>query len=116
MEGLPRGSAVPSEQFLADHAPAHALLDSEYFPALVSGSYSGTNPGSHHSLSSSLYAVARMSSVPSSMTPAVNPVITHNVQTTLQETARSWRASLPTPNRRFSGWFVYFEKWIHLLF
>jgi hypothetical protein len=48
------GSAVPSEQFLADHAPAHALLDSEYFPALVSRSYSGADPGSHHSLSSSL--------------------------------------------------------------
>ena len=52
------GSAVPSEQFIANHAPAHALLDSEYFPALVSRSYSGADPGSHHSLSSSLCVLA----------------------------------------------------------
>jgi hypothetical protein len=55
------GSAVPSEQFLADHASELALLNSEYFPALVSGSYPGADPGSHHSLSSSLYAVGRTS-------------------------------------------------------
>jgi hypothetical protein len=64
------GSAVPSEQFLADHAPAHALLDSEYFPALVSGSCPGADPGSHHSLSYSLYVLAGIGTVRYQISPS----------------------------------------------
>jgi hypothetical protein len=52
------GSGVPGEQFLADHASTHALLNLEYLTALVSGSYSCADLGSYHSLSSSLYVLA----------------------------------------------------------